>query len=238
MKRFFVAWATCALPACSSGSSGETTVPGHDAGGNDATSDGSSGHDAATGPETGADASPGDAAGDAVLDAAGDATEAGCPAAWLEDPVVDPTITVPADGGPLVLHAAGSGTQNYSCTAGTDGGTSWVLTGPTANLSDCTGTLIGHHFASDAGAAFPEWQTVDGTYVVGHKLAAFTPDGGAASVPWLLLQGVNHGGTGTLGNVAYVQRLYTDGGVAPGPGCDAGDAVQMPYAASYYFYGP
>jgi hypothetical protein len=234
MRRFFVVWATCVLPACSSSSNGESAGPGHDAGGNDATSDGSAGHDAATGTETGADGSPGDAA----FDATGDAAEAGCPAAWLEAPVVDPTITVPTDGGAVVLHAAGSGTQNYSCTAATDGGTSWVLTGPTASLSDCTGALIGHHFASDAGSAFPEWQTVDGTYVVGHKLAAFTPDGGAASVPWLLLQGVDHGGAGALSDVAYVQRLYTDGGVAPGPGCDAGDTVQVPYAAGYYFYGP
>jgi hypothetical protein len=109
---------------------------------------------------------------------------------------------------------------------------------PSADLSDCNGAVIGHHFASEAGAGYPEWQTTDGTYVVGHKLAAFTPDGGAESVPWLLLQQVSTGGAGTLSQTLYVQRLSTDGGVAPGPGCDAGDTLQVPYGAEYYFYGP
>jgi hypothetical protein len=128
---------------------------------------------------------------------------------------------------------------NYACTAALDGGaSSWTLTGPNAVLGDCTGTVIGHHMASDAGASFPEWITIDGTYVVAKKQAAFTPDGGAASVPWLLLQAVGHGGSGTLGLVDYVQRLETDGGVAPGAGCDAGDTAEVPYSAEYYFYGP
>ena len=118
------------------------------------------------------------------------------------------------------------GTQNYSCTV-TDAGTAWTFVGPSAALNDCNGVLIGHHMVSDGGTAFPEWiETSDGTYVVGHKLAAFTPDGGAGSVPWLLLQGVQHGGTGTLSQAEYIQRLYTDGGIAPGPGCDAGDLVR------------
>jgi len=46
------------------------------------------------------------------------------------------------------------------------------------------------------------------------------------------------GGTGTLGPVAYEKRLDTDGGNAPATGCDAGDMVQVPYTADYYFYGP
>jgi hypothetical protein len=155
-------------------------------------------------------------------------------------PTVPASIEVPADGGGVLLHAAGAGTQNYACTAGTDGGISWVFVGPQANLSDCNGNVIGHHYASDGGAGFPEWiTTADGTYVIGHKVAAYTPDGGAASVPWLLLQAVGHGGgTGTLSQVAYVQRLDTDGGVAPGTGCDAGDMAQVPYTADYWFYGP
>jgi hypothetical protein len=52
------------------------------------------------------------------------------------------------------------------------------------------------------------------------------------------LQAVGHGGTGTLSQVTYVQRLDTDGGVAPGAGCDAGDMAQVSYTADYYFYGP
>jgi hypothetical protein len=112
----------------------------------------------------------------------------------------------------------------------------WVLTGPTANLNDCRGTAIGTHFASAGGSGYPEWKTNDGTYVVGHKLHAVA--GGPGSVAWLLLQAVDGGGTGTLSQVAYIQRLDTDGGLAAGACGDAGDMIQLPYSADYFFYGP
>jgi hypothetical protein len=228
MKHVAVMCVFCLLPACSSsnGAGG--------GGGNDASPDSGGGEDSSAGDSSSGDSSLGDSGGDAEP---GDASDGGCPSGWLLAPTVPASIEVPADGGGVLLHAAGAGTQNYACTPG-DGGVSWVFVGPQADLSDCNGNVIGHHYASDGGATFPEWITVDGTYVVGHKVAAYTPDGGAASVPWLLLQAVDHGGTGTLSHVAYVHRLDTDGGVAPGTGCDAGDMVQVPYTADYWFYGP
>jgi hypothetical protein len=159
-----------------------------------------------------------------------------CTSSWLTPPAVEPSIAVPADGGAVLLHAAGVGTQNYACQTAADGGTGWALLGPAADLSDCRGAVIGHHFASDGGAAAPEWQSNDGTFVIGHKLAALPTDGGAASVPSLLLQAVARGGSGALSQTAYVQRLDADGGAALGP-CNAGDTLQVPYAADYYFYG-
>jgi hypothetical protein len=154
-------------------------------------------------------------------------------------PAVPASIEVPDGGGTVLLHAAGSGTQNYTCTQAIDGGTGWTFTGPQADLSDCNGTVIGHHFASDGGPGAPEWMTIDGTYVIAHKVpnASFVPDGGSGSVPWLLLQASANGGTGVLSQVLYVQRLDTDGGVSPAPVCDAGTMIQVPYTADYYFYG-
>jgi Protein of unknown function (DUF3455) len=174
-----------------------------------------------------------------------DSSDGACPAAWLTAPAVPSSITVPDDGGGVLLHAAGAGTQNYTCDAvPMDGGTTsygWTFVGPQANLSDCHATLIGHHFASDGGAAAPEWQTLDGTYVIGHKLDAFTPDGGADSVPWLLLHATSHGGTGVLASADYIQRLNTDGGVAPeASSCNSsvtGTTVKVPYSADYFFFG-
>jgi hypothetical protein len=227
MRHLAVMCAFSLLPACSSSSNGGG---GGGGGGNDASSDTGGGGDSSA-----HDSSATDSGGDVEQ---GDASDGGCPSAWLVAPTVPASIDVPADGGGVLLHAAAAGTQNYACTQGTDGGISWVFVGPQADLSDCNGTLIGHHYASEAGAGYPEWITIDGTYVVGHKVAAYTPDGGSGSVPWLLLQAVDHGGTGTLSQVAYIQRLDTDGGVAPGPGCDAGDMTQVPYTADYYFYGP
>jgi hypothetical protein len=160
-----------------------------------------------------------------------------CPSSWLAPPAeVDPSIAVPADAGGLLLHARGVGTQNYACRTGADGGAGWTLLGPAAELDDCRGALIGHHFASDGGSAYPEWQTTDGTYVVGHKVAALRTDGGTSSVPSLLLQAVAHGGSGALSQTGYVQRLDADGGVAS-RACNAGDMLEVPYEADYYFYG-
>jgi Protein of unknown function (DUF3455) len=174
-----------------------------------------------------------------------DASDGGCPSSWTALPTADPSLAVPDGGGGLLIHAAGSGTQNYTCEGtATDAGTTtyaWTFVGPAATLDDCSSNVIGHHFASEAGAAAPEWQTLDKSYVIGKKLVAFTPDGGSASVPWLLLEETSSGGSGTISSTLFVQRLFTDGGVAPTTTCDSttvGNTVDQPYTADYYFYGP
>jgi len=135
-------------------------------------------------------------------------------------------------------------TRRSRSQTGVDGGPTytWTLVTPEANLTDCHANLIGHHFASEAGAAYPEWQTTDGTFVIGTKhLPTFTPDGGAGSIPWLLLTKVDAGGSGTLSMADYIQRLNTDGGNAPATGCagpgDLDAGVNVGYSADYYFYG-
>jgi hypothetical protein len=207
--------------ATTSGEAGDATATS-DAGDASTSNDGGDGGDAAN-----------DSGGDTGLaDAETDADAGACPSSWLVPPSFDPQLDVP-EGGVVLLHAAGVGNQIYACIPG-DGGAAWVLQGPSATLNDCHGDPIGTHFASEAGAAYPEWQTADG-YVIGHKVVGITPDGGSASVPWLLLQAVDAGGA--LSQVTYVQRLDTDGGLAAGA-CDAGDMVQVPYTADYFFYRP
>jgi hypothetical protein len=176
----------------------------------------------------------------ALVDSGG----AACPSSWTLAPSVDPTIAIPDGGGAVLMRGAATGTQSYTCTAQkSDGGTTyaWVFVGPEATLADCKSTLVANHFASDAGAAAPAWQSADGTYVIGKKLAAFTPDGGGSAVPWLLLQTTAHGGSGVLGGARYVQRLNTTGGVAPSATCDSknvGATQKVNYTADYYFFGP
>jgi len=167
-----------------------------------------------------------------------------CPASWTVAPTVDPSIAVP-DGRGVLLHASATGTQNYGCLATApsgDAGTAttyaWTLTGPEADLSDCMAKKIATHFATDAGA--PEWLTTDGTFVIGKKAAASTPDGGAGAIPWLLVQTTSHGGSGTLAKTLYIQRVNTTGGKAPATGCDAptvGTTTKVSYTADYYFFG-
>jgi hypothetical protein len=256
MKRYVILSCLIGLPACSGDDSNPNNGTGNDASTFDGTAAddvgpvedtgaspdvGTAGHDAghdagadadAAAPTDAADAGPESDASDAAPDAGG------CPTTWYVAPVVDPSIAVPDGGGGVLLHAIGTGTQNYVCTPANDAG-AWVLQTPEATLSDCHAAVIGHHFASEAGAGFPEWQTTDGTYVIGTKRAPFSPDGGAGSIPWLLIGAVDAGGTGTLSSTQYVQRLDTDGGLAPAGACalDAG-TVKVPYTADYYFYGP
>jgi len=188
------------------------------------------------------DAGSPDVANDAGGGALVEATGSECSADWLDAASLCPSI-VP-EAGAVLLHAIGSGTQNYQCqVVASDAGVSyaWVFLGPRAILRGCNAALIGHHFSSDAGAAAPEWQTLDGTYVVGRKTVAYTPEGGAGSVPWLLVGTTAHGGNGTLSKATWVSRANVEGGIAPSTTCDAstvGATESVGYAADYYFWGP
>ena len=234
-RHFFVVCAAVVVQAC--GSSDDSSTP-EDSGidsaiadsGTDVTKDDT--HEAST-----------DAGSD------GDADDGACPIDWTVAPSVDPSLLPDGgDAGSVLLHASGIGTQDYTCTATTsDAGTTyaWLFVGPEADLDDCHTVKVGSHFASDAGAAAPEWMTLDGTYVVGKKIHPFTPDAGpdgdaTPAVPWLLLQATSHGGAGTLSKADWIHRLNTTGGVAPSTTCDAsnvGTTVKVPYTADYYFYG-
>ncbi len=188
------------------------------------------------------DTSTNDAANDVVTVDASDAGDGGCLASWLEVPDAG-TSLVPDGGLPtLILHAAATGTQDYTCTnTTTDAGPTyaWVFVGPEANLDDCHNVLMGHHFASEAGATAPEWQTLDTSFVIGKKLVAY--DAGSAAIPWLLLQETSNGGSGEIAKTLYVQRLFTTGGTAPTATCDSGSSLgttqKVNYTADYYFYG-
>ncbi|MGZ4190444.1 MAG: DUF3455 domain-containing protein [Actinomycetota bacterium] len=163
-----------------------------------------------------------------------------CPEGWTTAPTVDPSIALPADAGPMLLHVKAVGTQNYVCSGSdSDGGVAptyaWTLVAPAADLDDCTGAVIGKHSAP-TGAAAPQWTNNDGSAVVGQKVTSFTVDPNA--IPWLLLAATSHPGSGVMSHVGYVQRLNTVGGKASGP-CDVanvGATSDVPYTADYYFF--
>lgn len=241
---FPISWAfSCALPCALALSAGVTACSGDDTTSTPAAKDASPG-DALLDTTAPLDSGGGDAPADTNHDAV-EEPDGACPVTWTAAPSVDPSIALPDGGGGVLLHAAATGTQDYTCRLLTaaDGGMSyaWVFVGPEADLADCNAGKIGKHFASDAGAAAPEWQTTDGTYVIGKKVAAFTPDGGAGAIPWLLVQETSVGGTGTLSKTAYIQRLNTTGGVAPAAAtCDvnaSGTTQKVNYTADYFFFG-
>jgi hypothetical protein len=142
--------------------------------------------------------------------------------------VVPPALAVPA-GHRLAFELRAEGVQVYACAAG-QGGLAWVFQSPEATLTETDGRAAGRHFAG------PTWEAPDGSRVVGAKAAAATPD--PSAIPWLLLRASSNAGAGRMAEVAWVQRIETQGGLPPA-GCDAGQVgavARVPYRATYAFY--
>lgn len=138
--------------------------------------------------------------------------------------------TKPPAGQIILLAAMGEGLQIYTCKK-KEGTPGWVFTAPEARLRDSSGSEIGSHGAG------PFWQLQDGSSVRGRVIAQ-SPEPG--SVPWLLLEAAEPKGPGALGEVTYIRRSNTHGGVAEPLGCDQshlGSIERVPYTAAYTFYG-
>lgn len=147
-------------------------------------------------------------------------------------------LVVPA-GHTEILRVAARGEQIYVCTApavdaGVGAGPSWVFRAPEATLYDAAGHLVGQHFVG------PSWRAVDGSQVAGAAAQrADAPRAGA--IPWLLLGATTRSGSGVFSNVSYIQRIDTEGGVAPTTGCDASTVAterRVTYSANYVFWAP
>lgn len=148
-------------------------------------------------------------------------------------PKVPDNLKPPA-GQTLVLKANAKGVQIYQCSVspGNSDQFEWRLKAPEADLFDDQGQKIGQHFAG------PTWKAIDGSSVVGQvKSKANAPSNSA--IPWLLLTAKTHQGTGVFSTIASIQRVDTQGGVAPSTGCNAtklNTEIKVDYQATYYFY--
>lgn len=153
---------------------------------------------------------------------------AAAPTAATERPELDPALEVP-DGHRQVLSTSAHGVQIYDCVEG-----AWKPREPAATLSHDDHPVALHY-------AGPTWQSVtDGSKVVAKvtaKVPAEQPDRDVAS---LLLEATSRPSGGELGDVRYVQRLDTGGGVAPSGGCDPArrPSASVPYTATYTFWVP
>ena len=144
-------------------------------------------------------------------------------------PEVPAALEVP-ECNKLAFRLAAEGVQIYACTATAAGGYAWTFKAPDANLYGKHG-LAGAHYVG------PTWEGLDGSKVVGSKVAGVSVD--ATAVPWLLLSAASHAGEGSMSSVTFIQRLSTTGGLAPTTACNAdnlGTTSDSPYTADYYFY--
>lgn len=129
----------------------------------------------------------------------------------------------------VVTSLIASGVQVYSCEFDASHQLGWVFKSPLATLYDARGQEAVHHSAG------PQWQALDGSTIVGHVLAQ-APSQAAGSIPQLLLETRSTAGSGELSAVRYVQRLDTEGGVAPAESCRTEHELgRSPYIARYVF---
>ena len=136
-----------------------------------------------------------------------------------------------------VARRFGAGVQVYDCNP--DTGT-FRFREPQADLYDLgTGSQRGIHFVGpEPGTA--QWADADGSRVVARVVArvdASPPADPTKDVQWLLVEAIQHFGTGVFSDVTFIQRVLTHGGQAP-PSCDGSTTVSVPYTALYRFWAP
>ncbi|HEY0817745.1 MAG TPA: DUF3455 domain-containing protein [Rhizobacter sp.] len=142
-------------------------------------------------------------------------------------------VRAPA-GSKQTMWTVGRGELTYECREKKDvaGQFEWVFVGPVATLYGPGDKVVGKYYGG------PTWESNDGSKVTGKQVAV--APGGAGNIPLQLVKADPAMGAGAMQGVAYIQRLNTQGGVAPSAACTAaakGQRQQVAYAADYVFYG-
>jgi hypothetical protein len=158
-------------------------------------------------------------------------------AACASAPSPVPPVLDPGPGQREVLRLFASGVQVYECRQGTPSGPSngfaaWAFVAPDARLFDARGQAAGSHGAG------PYWRAADGSEVTGSVEARADADQ-AGAIPWLLLRTRSTGRSGAFERVSSIQRVHTEGGLAPADGCNAGSVgrfARIPYKAEYRLF--
>ncbi len=170
-------------------------------------------------------------------------------ASTVTPPRVPPDLQVPA-GNVAFLEGHGVGTQNYIClpSPASATGFDWSLFTPEATLfNDDDRQIITHFFGpnpAENGTIRAAWQHSRDTSTVWAKLFHDPVSVTANAIPWLVLQtaGVQTGPTGgdILTATTFIQRVNTQGGLAPSTGCSSlqnvGAKAFVPYSADYFFF--
>ena len=148
-------------------------------------------------------------------------------AALVASAQVPDAIKAPA--GKVAMTLKGTGVLNYECKTA-DGKTAWGFV-PDAKLTDKAGKEVGKYYGG------PTWELNDGSKITGKQLA--TAPAAAGAIPLQLVETTPATGKGALEGVVYIQRVNTNGGVAPADVCDAskvGTKKPVGYSADYVFY--
>ncbi len=142
-------------------------------------------------------------------------------------------VRVPA-GNKVAMETVGVGEITYECKGKSDaaGQYEWVFVGPDAKLMDRSGKQVGKYFGPPA-----TWENMDGSKVTATQVAV--APAAAGSIPFQLVKANPAMGRGMMNGTTYIQRVATQGGVAPTAACTAsnmGAKQIVKYQADYIFY--
>lgn len=155
------------------------------------------------------------------------------PAPVFSQAALPDAVKVPA-GHRVALETVGVGEITYECRAkaNTAGVFEWVFVGPKADLNSRSGAKLGTYYGPPA-----TWAANDGSRITGTQLAV--APAAAGSIPLQLVKANPASGPGAMADVSFVQRVATQGGVAPALACDAASAGRkeaVKYQADYIFW--
>ncbi len=158
---------------------------------------------------------------------------ANTPAPMMVDNLALPEAVRAPAGARQTMWTVGRGELTYECREKKDmaGQYDWAFVGPVATLYGADQKAVGKYYAG------PTWESSDGSKVTGKQVA--TAPGGSGNIPLQLVKAEPAMGMGAMQGVAYIQRLNTQGGVAPAMACgmaEKGQRQQVGYAADYVFY--
>jgi hypothetical protein len=151
---------------------------------------------------------------------------------YSQSSLPDP-VKVPA-GHTVAMETVGAGDITYECRAKANmaGAYEWVFVGPDAKLMDRKGMQVGRYYGPPA-----TWENRDGSKVTATQVAV--APAGNGNIPLQLVKANPAMGVGAMQGVSYIQRVATQGGVAPAMACDASTMGQkqiVKYQADYIFW--
>jgi len=132
-------------------------------------------------------------------------------------------------GNTLTSVFKAKGVQVYGCTDA-----KWTLIEPAASLTGITLNPV--RVVSALHFRGPSWESPDDGSLVEGTAPVPAPSDTPNSIQQLLITAKTTRGPGVFGDVTFIQRLSTVGGVAPATACTAGATTAVPYQAVYRFF--
>ncbi|MDC6169068.1 DUF3455 domain-containing protein [Paucibacter sp. XJ19-41] len=152
----------------------------------------------------------------------------------VDNAALPEAVRAPA-GSKQTMWTVGAGEITYECREKAAGQYEWVFVTPVATLKNAAGAVVGKYYGG------PTWEANDGSKVTGKQLAVAPSTPG--NIPLQLVKAdpatPAANGMGAMQGVSHIQRLKTQGGVAPAAACgmtNKGERRQVAYQADYVFY--